>query len=79
LQQELKTQQVQSPVRISRRILKNQYTDEFGGYSKTWFSDGIKKVRKDSMDENQDIEMDKLAKMVGLDIEALAIEIATKD
>jgi hypothetical protein len=60
---------------VSRRILKNQYTDEFGGYSKTWFSDGLKKMK----DDQNDFEMDGLAKMVGLDIEAIAIEVATRD
>lgn len=30
-----------SPSRLSRKILKTQYTDEFGGYSKTWFADGL--------------------------------------
>jgi hypothetical protein len=29
--------------------------------------------------EEQDMEMDGLAKLVGLDIEAIAIEVATKD
>jgi hypothetical protein len=75
LQKELKSQDIQSPQRVSRRILKNQYTDEFGGYSKTWFSDGLKKMK----DEQNDVEMDGLAKMVGLDIEAIAIEVATRD
>jgi hypothetical protein len=35
---------VKSPLRLSRKILKTQYTDEFGGYSKTWFNDGIEEV-----------------------------------
>ena len=26
--------------KLSRKILKTQHTDEFGGYSKTWFKDG---------------------------------------
>ena len=67
---------VNSPIRVSRRILKNQYTDEFGGYSKTWFTDGLKKENNEQ--EQEDCEMDGLAKMVGLDIEAIAIEVATK-
>ena len=33
-----------SPLRISRKILKTQYTDEFGGYSKTWFTDGLQEM-----------------------------------
>lgn len=43
LQKEIKNSDstVQSPMRLSRKILKTQYTDEFGGYSKTWFTDGI--------------------------------------
>ena len=43
LQKEIKNsdQNVKSPMRLSRKILKTQYTDEFGGYSKTWFTDGI--------------------------------------
>jgi len=43
LQAEIKNsdRNVQSPMRLSRKILKTQYTDEFGGYSKTWFTDGI--------------------------------------
>ena len=65
LQQELTNQRVRSPVRVSRRILKNQYTDEFGGYSKTWFADGLRAKEQ----EQADFEMDGLAKMVGLDIE----------
>lgn len=36
---------MRSPLRLSRKILKTQYTDEFGGYSKTWFSDGIKEAQ----------------------------------
>ena len=37
--------EVKSPQRISRKILKTQYTDEFGGYSKTWFTDGLTELR----------------------------------
>lgn len=73
-------------MRISRKILKTQYTDEFGGYSKTWFSDGLKEMRnnKNNIDEleeeNQgDFGMDYLARSLGLDIEALAIKLATED
>lgn len=32
-------------MRLSRKILKTQYTDEFGGYSKTWFNDGLNEVK----------------------------------
>lgn len=41
---------MKSPQRLSRKILKAQYTDEFGGYSKTWFTDGVKDVKKESQD-----------------------------
>jgi len=27
--------------------MKTQYTDEFGGYSKTWFADGLDQVKND--------------------------------
>jgi|APSaa5957512535_1039671.scaffolds.fasta_scaffold97117_1 hypothetical protein len=37
----------ESPMRLSRKILKTQYTDEFGGYSKTWFADGLKDLKTD--------------------------------
>jgi 3'-phosphoadenosine 5'-phosphosulfate sulfotransferase (PAPS reductase)/FAD synthetase len=37
--------EINSPMRLSRKILKTQYTDEFGGYSKTWFTDGLEKMR----------------------------------
>lgn len=36
---------IRSPQRISRKIMKTQYTDEFGGYSKTWFADGLDQVK----------------------------------
>jgi hypothetical protein len=39
---------MRSPLRLSRKILKTQYTDEFGGYSKTWFADGIKDAQDKS-------------------------------
>ena len=47
LQKELRINDpgVKSPLRISRKILKTQYTDEFGGYSKTWFSDGLQEMQ----------------------------------
>lgn len=50
---------VKSPLRLSRKILKTQYTDEFGGYSKTWFNDGIEEVRNprasgEAWDEDED-------------------------
>lgn len=86
---------IRSPQRISRKILKTQYTDEFGGYSKTWFADGLKRAKNneemeqdgleidedDQMGENaaeptQDFGMDCLARNLGLDIEALARELA---
>ena len=51
LEQELTYQQVKSPQRVSRRILKNQYTDEFGGYSKTWFADGMNQVKKQEQED----------------------------
>ena len=84
---------VSSPLRLSRKILKTQYTDEFGGYSKTWFSDGLKEMKNqrdgeeeiDMVDnfEDQDNQidngMDGLARSLGLDIEALALELALND
>ena len=88
LQKEIKENdpEISSPMRISRKILKTQYTDEFGGYSKTWFTDGLKEMRnnKNNIDEleeeNQgDFGMDYLARSLGLDIEALAIKLATED
>lgn len=76
-------------MRISRKILKTQYTDEFGGYSKTWFSDGLKEVKnmqnsqEEVLDEEKenggDYGMDFLARSLGLDINALAIKLATTD
>ena len=36
---------VQSPIRLSRKVLKTQHTDEFGGYSKTWFNDGLENLK----------------------------------
>lgn len=77
--------------------MKTQYTDEFGGYSKTWFSDGIKEVQDDNNKEQAvanlldrksevasdvdpaDFGMDGLARLVGLDIEALAVDLAMTD
>lgn len=80
---------MKSPQRLSRKILKAQYTDEFGGYSKTWFTDGVKDVKKESQDildisddqsyQVQDFGMDGLARMVGLDIDAIAKELAMKE
>ena len=77
-------------MRLSRKIMKTQYTDEFGGYSKTWFNDGIEEMTKPGKDmilDNDDdyqIEpvqtdqygMDNLARSLGLDIEAIAIALA---
>jgi hypothetical protein len=47
LQKELRNNDpgVKSPLRISRKILKTQYTDEFGGYSKTWCADGVQEMQ----------------------------------
>jgi hypothetical protein len=81
---------MKSPLRISKKILKAQYTDEFGGYSKTWFTDGIEKnCKKESSDildisddqsyQIQDFGMAGLARMVGLDIEAIALELAQRE
>lgn len=80
---------VRSPFKLSRKILKTQYTDEFGGYSKTWFADGLSKMnskRKDMIleseydeDENAqnvDYGMDCLARSLGLDIEDIARKLA---
>lgn len=94
---------IRSPQRISRKIMKTQYTDEFGGYSKTWFADGLDQVKNseeidmrmmgEAMDEHtfhqeipeepaaqapaaQDYGMDCLARHLGLDIEALARDLA---
>ena len=73
-------------MRLSRKILKTQYTDEFGGYSKTWFNDGLNEVKnsakeKDLILDNDEMEgdqfgMDCLARSLGLDIEALAKQLA---
>jgi len=85
LQKELTDQDptVTSPLRLSRKILKTQYTDEFGGYSKTWFSDGIQEVKNQKGEEIQenfeDQGMDGLARSLGLDIEAIALELALND
>lgn len=88
---------MRSPLRLSRKILKTQYTDEFGGYSKTWFSDGIKEVQDGDNKEHTttnmldrkseiasdidpaDFGMDGLARLVGLDIEAIAVDLALTD
>lgn len=87
---------IRSPQRISRKIMKTQYTDEFGGYSKTWFADGLDQVKNSEQlfeqpieeeayiqsqepagkDQNQDYGMDCLARNLGLNIEALARELA---
>ena len=44
---------VSSPLRLSRKILKTQYTDEFGGYSKTWFSDGLQEMKNQRNGEEE--------------------------
>ena len=64
--------ELKSPLRLSRKIMKTQYTDEFGGYSKTWFADGLDAAE----DEDMGGGLDCLAKELGLDIEAIALELA---
>ena len=56
LQKELTDQDptVNSPLRLSRKILKTQYTDEFGGYSKTWFQDGVEEIKNQKRDDVQE-------------------------
>jgi len=56
LQKELKDNDpmIESPLRLSRKILKTQYTDEFGGYSKTWFTDGLQEMKNQWVGENQE-------------------------
>lgn len=74
--------------------MKTQYTDEFGGYSKTWFTDGLQEMKNQQIGESCDSDMeensddaddatgqvdngmDGLAKNLGLDIEAIALELA---
>lgn len=80
-----------SPLRISRKILKTQYTDEFGGYSKTWFTDGLQEMKntqsldedsemvENCAEENIDTGLGGLALSLGLDIEAIALELAIND
>lgn len=80
-----------SPQRISRKILKTQYTDEFGGYSKTWFTDGLQEMKntqsleedsemvENCAEENIDTGLGGLALSLGLDIEAIALELAIND
>ena len=89
---------MRSPMRLSRKILKTQYTDEFGGYSKTWFSDGINQEAQDANNKDHtvvnfldnksevasdvdpaDFGMDGLARLVGLDIESIAVNLALTD
>lgn len=50
--------EIRSPQRISRKIMKTQYTDEFGGYSKTWFADGLDGAEEE---EEQGFGLDCLA------------------
>lgn len=70
--------------------MKTQYTDEFGGYSKTWFTDGLQDMKncqeEDSdmlvdncAEENIDTGLGGLALSLGLDIEAIALELAIND
>ena len=64
--------------------MKTQYTDEFGGYSKTWFTDGLKEMKDlhhkqmagEKDEDPQDFGMDGIARKLGLDIDALAIKLA---
>jgi len=57
--------------------MKTQYTDEFGGYSKTWFADGLKQCEDDNDQAGGgDFGLDGLAIKMGLDIEAIAIRLA---
>lgn len=60
LQKELVSgdREIRSPQRISRKIMKTQYTDEFGGYSKTWFADGLDAAAEE---EEQGFGLDCLA------------------
>ena len=49
-------------MRLSRKIMKTQYTDEFGGYSKTWFNDGIEEMKNGHqrdmiLDNDDDFDM----------------------
>tara|TARA_B110000305_G_C18844233_1_gene361534 strand:+ start:80 stop:253 length:174 start_codon:yes stop_codon:yes gene_type:complete len=57
--------------------LKTQYTDEFGGYSKTWLKDGIKDLTMGHAIHKQpsleDLSMDQIARNLGLDIEKIAV------
>ena len=82
--------QLQSPMRLSRKIMKTQYTDEFGGYSKTWFSDGLQEMKDHILDDDEGMDndatmaggnfgMDDLARSLGLDIEAIALNLALQD
>ena len=77
LQKELMNhdKELKSQLRLSRKIMKTQYTDEFGGYSKTWFADGLDAAE----DEDMGGGLDCLAKELGLDIEAIALELAMQD
>lgn len=68
--------------------MKTQYTDEFGGYSKTWFSDGLKEMRNQTDESILDDDktgvdagfgLDCLARSLGLDITALAVKYALDD
>lgn len=59
--------------------MKTQYTDEFGGYSKTWFADGLATVEAEEDDNDFGGGLDSLAKMLGIDIEARALELAMLD
>lgn len=68
---------------MSRKIMKTQYTDEFGGYSKTWFADGLRQCENpEGVDDSPpdadgaDFGMDCLARSLGLDINAIALRLA---
>ena len=80
---------MKSPNRVTRKIMKSQYTDEFGGYSKTWFADNVDKLQNMNNEQNSDgtsqapgsqfeVEngLDCLARSVGINIEQCAIELA---
>ena len=80
LQKEIKNSDAyaKSPLRIQRKILKTQYTDEFGGYSKTWLKDGIKDLTTmgpviHQQPSLEDMSMDQIARNLGLDIEKIAL------
>ena len=84
---------MKSPNRVTRKIMKNQFTDEFGGYSKTWFADKIEHIQNmqqhdfnssDGADsqaftQNADGGLDSIARSLGINIEQCALELALDD